>query len=74
MHLTIVDDLIEDVDNTVTQEEVDRLIAYEKGDAMRIKIQKMDGTSFCRRSKLSLRYSGDCVQVFHCEPPKIGDS
>ena len=62
------------MDSTVTQEEVDRLIAYEKGDAMRIKIQKMDGTSFCRCYKLSLRRSGDCVQVFYCESPKIGDS
>ena len=37
---------IDDLDETVTQEEVDRLIAYEKGDAMRVTIVKMDGSSF----------------------------
>ena len=56
------------------RKEVDRLIAYEKGDAMRVRIQKMDGTSFCMRYGLSLRRSCDCVQVFNCESPKISDS
>lgn len=56
-----IDELIEDVDNTVTQEEVDRLIAYEKGNAMRLTIQRMDGTSFCRWYGFSLRCSSDCV-------------
>ena len=41
-----VDDLIEDLDVAISQEEVDRLIAYENGKAMRIKIMKMDNSSF----------------------------
>ncbi|KNB46706.1 hypothetical protein JH06_0581 [Blastocystis sp. subtype 4] len=39
-------DLIEDLDVAISQEEVDRLIAYENGKAMRIKIMKMDNSSF----------------------------
>lgn len=31
----------------MNQEEVDRLIAYEKGDAIRLNIVKMDGSTFC---------------------------
>lgn len=45
---TYSDNYIDDLDETVTQEEVDRLIAYEKGDAMRVTIVMMDGSSFSK--------------------------
>ena len=45
-----VDDFLDDLDKDVSQEEVDRLIAYEKGEAMRIHIVKLDGTTFCKES------------------------
>lgn len=72
--LTDVDDLIDDVDNSVTQEEVDRLIAYEKGDAMRLTIRRMDGTSFCRQCELSVKCSCHCVQVLYGQSPKTSYS
>ena len=40
--------MLDDLDKDVSQEEVDRLIAYEKGDAIRLNITKLDGNTFCR--------------------------
>ncbi|OAO14554.1 hypothetical protein AV274_3857 [Blastocystis sp. ATCC 50177/Nand II] len=39
-------DMLDDLDKDVSQEEVDRLIAYEKGDAIRLNIAKLDGSTF----------------------------
>lgn len=45
---------------TVTQDEVDRLIAYENGEAIRLTIQKLDNTTFriIQLSKLISRSNG----------------
>ena len=46
-----VDDMLDDLDKDVSQEEVDRLIAYEKGDAIRLNIAKLDGSTFCSANR-----------------------
>ena len=48
LFIHLLDNLLDDLDSTVNQEEVDRLIAYENGDAIRLTIQKMDNTSFSK--------------------------
>ena len=36
------------MDSSIHQEEVDRLLSYECGEAMRLTIVKMDQSSFCK--------------------------